>query len=89
MRVKPLAPLSEVVAAALAAEGVAADPVACKLMHGKNLLDLGTPLRFANLPTAAKLELITGAGVTTAVKPTCIRIWAHAGLRQWTQDCSK
>ena len=61
MRVKPLAPLSEVVAAALAAEGVAASPAACKLMHGKNALDLGTPLRFANLPTGAKLELLTGA----------------------------
>ena len=57
-----MAPLSAVVEAALSAEGVQnANPSACKLLLGKKEMDLSTPLRFANLPTGAKLQLITGA----------------------------
>lgn len=55
-----MAPLSAVVSAALAAEGVAAEPSACSLLLARKALDLGTPLRFANLPTGAKLKLVTG-----------------------------
>lgn len=55
-----MAPLSAVVEAALTAEGVTADPAACKLLLSKQALDTSTPLRFANLPTGAKLELVTG-----------------------------
>jgi TUG ubiquitin-like domain len=57
-----MAPLSAVVEVALSAEGVHnANPSACKLLLGKKEMDLNTPLRFANLPTGAKLQLITGA----------------------------
>lgn len=56
-----MAPLTAVISAALAAEGVTADPAACKLLLGKRELDTATPLRFANLPTGAKLQLVTGA----------------------------
>jgi TUG ubiquitin-like domain len=57
-----MAPLSAVVEAALLAEGVQnADTSACKLLLGKKELDSSTPLRFANLPTGAKLQLVTGA----------------------------
>lgn len=56
-----MAPLSAVVEAALSAEGVQiTHPSACKLLLGKKEMDLSTPLRFANLPTGAKLQLITG-----------------------------
>ena len=62
VNVSPMAPLSAVVEAALSAEGVQnANPSACKLLLGKKEMDLSTPLRFANLPTGAKLQLVTGA----------------------------
>jgi TUG ubiquitin-like domain len=62
VNVSPMAPLSAVVEAALSAEGVHnAKLSACKLLLGKTELDLSSPLRFANLPTGAKLQLITGA----------------------------
>lgn len=32
----------------------------CRLYHQKKLLDPTTPVRFANLPKEAKLELVTG-----------------------------
>lgn len=60
VRVSPMAPLSAVIEAALSAEGVTANTAACRLLHGTKALDAATPLRFANLPAAAKLELITG-----------------------------
>lgn len=59
-----MAPLSAVIAAALAAEGISADPAACKLLLGKKELEAGTPLRFANIPTGAKLQLVTGTTVS-------------------------
>ncbi len=55
-----MAPLSAVVSAALAAEGVAAEGGALRLLHGGKPLDLQAPLRFANLPAGAKLQLLTG-----------------------------
>lgn len=60
VKVAPMAPLSAVVAAALSAEGVTAEASACHLLHGKTQLDLQTPLRFANFPAGAKLQLLTG-----------------------------
>lgn len=60
VKVAPMAPLSAVVSAALAAEGVEAETSACRLLLARKVLDLGTSLRFANLPTGAKLQLVTG-----------------------------
>ena len=36
------------------------DVASCRLYHQKKLLDPTTPVRFANLPKEAKLELVTG-----------------------------
>ena len=37
------------------------DPTSCELYYQKKKLDLSTPVRFANLPKDAKLDLITGS----------------------------
>jgi hypothetical protein len=58
-----MAPLSSAVTATLFAESIKADPAACRLLHGKKQLDLTTPWRFANLPSGAKLQLLTGGDV--------------------------
>lgn len=60
IQVAPMAPLSSAVTATLFAESIKADPAACRLLHGKKQLDLTTPWRFANLPSGAKLQLLTG-----------------------------
>jgi hypothetical protein len=37
-------------------------PESCKLFHNKKeIKDLSTPVRFAGLPSMAKLEVVTGA----------------------------
>lgn len=38
------------------------DASRCELFYHKKKLDLSTPVRFANLPKDAKLELVTGTG---------------------------
>lgn len=41
----------------------------CELYHQKKKLDLTTPVRFANLPKDAKLELVTGLSCKQACLP--------------------
>ena len=62
VRVPPMAPLSRVVEEALSQLAIPdpPDPSACKLLLRGRPLDLGTPLRFANVGKD-KLELVTGA----------------------------
>ena len=54
-------PLSTVVTQAVEIMKLDADAHSCKLLHNGKQLDLSTPVRFANLPRDAKLELITGS----------------------------
>ena len=54
-------PLSTVVAQAIDIMKLDTDAGSCKLLHSGKQLDLSTPVRFANLPRDAKLELITGS----------------------------
>ena len=54
-------PLSTVIAQAVEIMKLDTDAGSCKLMHNGKQLDLSTPVRFANLPRDAKLELITGS----------------------------
>ena len=54
-------PLSTVVAQAIEIMKLDTDAGSCKLMHNSKQLDLSTPIRFANLPRDAKLEMITGS----------------------------
>lgn len=55
-------PLLAVVGEALKAAGLEdVDPAACRLFQGKKqITDLSTPVRFSNLPSGTKLELLTG-----------------------------
>jgi TUG ubiquitin-like domain len=39
---------------------VAVDPAACQLLYNKKTLDAALPVRLANIPSGAKLELRTG-----------------------------
>ena len=57
---KPMEPLSTVIAQAIEIMKLDTDAGSCKLMHNGKQLDPSTPVRFANLPRDAKLELITG-----------------------------
>ena len=78
-----MAPLSAVVEAALSAVGVHdANLSACKLLLGKKELDLSTPLRFANLPTGAKLQLVTGAVPQSPLQVlTSCKLWRSSPLQ--------
>lgn len=61
VKVTPMQPLLAVVAEALAQLKLGdVDPKTCQLLLNKKALDLGCPVRLANLPSGAKLELITG-----------------------------
>ncbi len=61
VRASPMAPLSAVVEEALRQAGVVGvAPAACALELKGKALDQRLPLRFANLPATAKLELKTG-----------------------------
>lgn len=75
-----MAPLSAVVSAALAAEGVAAEGGALRLLHGGKPLDLQAPLRFANLPAGAKLQLLTGGNAGAADVANPIRDYIYHNL---------
>jgi hypothetical protein len=66
-----MAPLSAVVEEALRQAGVAGvAPAACALELKGKALDQRLPLRFANLPATAKLELKTGQ-VSSAAPLSC------------------
>ena len=58
---KPMEPLSRVVDQAVEVMKLDTDAGSCKLLHNGKQLDLSTPVRFANLPRDAKLELVTGS----------------------------
>ncbi|KAK9826039.1 hypothetical protein WJX74_007186 [Apatococcus lobatus] len=60
VKVTPMAPLSKIVEEACKALKPPRDPLLCQLLVNKKQQDLATPVRFANLPSNAKLELLTG-----------------------------
>lgn len=55
-----MAPLSKVVEEACKALKPPRDPSSCQLLLNKKQQDLATPVRYANIPKDAKLELLTG-----------------------------
>ncbi|KAK9806749.1 hypothetical protein WJX72_001368 [[Myrmecia] bisecta] len=59
-KVGPMAPLSQIVEGVCQQLKPPLDPSSCQLLLNKKPLDLSTPVRFANLPRDAKLELNTG-----------------------------
>lgn len=86
IKAPPMKPLKDVVASALASlklEDV--EPSSCKLLLNKKELDLNCPVRLANIPATAKLELITGLPLfrssRRAVYDSCLLkevIWCHS-----------
>lgn len=61
------------------------DPSKCELHYQKKKLDLGTPVRFANLPKDAKLELVTGEDASSetcldSAHTVCLTGFADEGL---------
>ena len=69
-----MSPLSTVLESVCLQSKDKLDPSNCELHYQKKKLDLGTPVRFANLPKDAKLELVTGED---AFSNTCLDS-AHA-----------
>ncbi|KAA6416558.1 MAG: plant UBX domain-containing 1 [Trebouxia sp. A1-2] len=57
--VTPMAPLQKVIEDVCFQQKPQLDVSSCRLYHQKKLLDPTTPVRFANLPKEAKLELVT------------------------------
>lgn len=60
MAVTPMSPLSAVLEKYCQLSKDKLDPSSCELYYQKKKLDLSTPVRFANLPKDAKLEVTTG-----------------------------
>jgi len=53
-------PVGDIIPATLAVSKLQIDPEGCKLMLGKQQLDLNTPFRFANIFASTKLVIVTG-----------------------------
>ena len=64
-----MAPLQKIVEEFALQQKVQLDVHSCRLFYQKKLLDLSTPVRFANLPKEAKLELVTGVIASHLVFP--------------------
>ncbi len=60
VNVTPMAPLQKVVEDVCFQQKPQLDVSSYRLYYQKKLLDPTTPVRFANLPKEAKLELVTG-----------------------------
>lgn len=76
-----MAPMSGAVQQALSQLGLKSIQAGdCKLMYKGSPVDLNAPLRFSNLPSGSKLELLTGewTGADTA--------WHQVGLQRRRQE---
>lgn len=62
VKLTPMQPLITIVEHISKAANQQLDPSTCKLFHNKKELDASTPVRFANIPSGATLELRTGTG---------------------------
>lgn len=60
--IAPMAPLQKVIEAFCFQQKQQLDVSGCQLVFQKQVLDPTTPVRFANLPKEAKLELIADTG---------------------------
>ena len=60
VNVTPMAPLQKIIEEVCVQQKPQLDIQGCRLYFQKKLLDPTTPVRFANLPKEAKLELVTG-----------------------------
>ena len=63
VKLTPMQPLSAVYEQISKLTYQELNPSACKLIHNKKEIDATTPVRFANLPNGATLELRTGPGL--------------------------
>ncbi|BDA50940.1 probable tether containing UBX domain for GLUT4 at C-terminar half [Coccomyxa sp. Obi] len=60
VKLTPMQPLITIVEHISKASNQQLDPSTCKIFHNKKELDASTPVRFANIPSGATLELRTG-----------------------------
>ncbi|KAJ3157311.1 Tether containing UBX domain for GLUT4 [Geranomyces variabilis] len=81
IKTTPSTSLRQVVADALTAFRLDADPNTFGLKHGRNALDLGLNMRFANLPQGAKLQLIPVASSSAAPGPVNVALQTPEGER--------
>ncbi|KAJ3175861.1 Tether containing UBX domain for GLUT4 [Geranomyces variabilis] len=81
IKTTPSTSLRQVVADALTAFRLDADPNTFGLKNGRNMLDLGLNMRFANLPQGAKLQLIPVAAYSVAPGPVNVALQTPEGER--------
>jgi hypothetical protein len=75
----PMTPLSAVLQEACSKMRPALDPAQCQLVFNKKPVDLGCPVRLANIPSGSKLELVKGEAAAPAEPPRRCRPIAAAG----------
>uniref|UniRef100_A0A1D1ZU20 TUG ubiquitin-like domain-containing protein n=1 Tax=Auxenochlorella protothecoides TaxID=3075 RepID=A0A1D1ZU20_AUXPR len=69
IKLGPMAPMSGAVQQALSQLGLKSIQAGdCKLMYKGSPVDLNAPLRFSNLPSGSRLELLTGKEVALGVR---------------------